>query len=585
MNAVSIPPPMKRAFLPAEFKLTVWSKLKPYYDNLLNRTIQSVEELEQWILDRSEIDAVVTEAFSWRYIKISRDSSDQRAADLYQYAVQELSPRISAMNNALDRKLVDSPFLEQLDQQKYGIYLRSVRNAVALFRDENIPLATDVQLKSKEYGRIFSEMTIGIDGKQMTLQKAGTFLEETDRIRREAVYRKINERILQETDLLENLFDELLAKRHRIAQNAGFGNFRDFKFRSLGRFDYTVQDCYDFHEAIRYEILPIVDEFNIYRRQALHLDQLRPWDLNVDTSGNAPLRPFKNIDELVGKAVHCLSQLHPGFGEAIAVMQKMGHLDLDSRKGKRPGGYNMPLLSTGVPFIFMNATNSFQDMRTLMHESGHAIHSFMTRGLPLYSSRRFPSEISELAAMTMELLTMDHWSIFFDNAANLKRARINQLENVLKVLPWIASIDKFQHWLYTNPNHTREERRREWLEILKSFRSPTVDHEGLEHSSESLWNKQLHLFEVPFYYIEYGMAQLGAIAIWQRYRIDPDQAVNDYLNALKLGYTRPISEIYRAAGISFDFSREYVSKLGAFVKGELEKLLTPADAVAQSLEG
>ncbi len=579
MNAVSIPSPLKRGFLPTEFKLTVWSKLKPYYDNLVNRPIESVEQLEQWILDRSEIDAVITEAFSWRYIRISRDSSDQRAADLYQYAIQELSPRISAISNSLDRKLVNSPFLEKLDQDRYGIYLRSVRNAVELFRDDNIPLVTEVQLKSKEYGRIFSEMTIGIDGKQMTLQKAGTFLEETDRHRREAVYRKINERILQETEQLENLFDELLAKRHQIASNAGFDNFRDFKFRSLGRFDYTVQDCYDFHEAIRYEILPIVDELNQHRRQALNLQQLRPWDLNVDTSGNAPLRPFRNIDELVEKAVHCLSQLHPKFGEAIAVMKTMGHLDLDSRRGKRPGGYNMPLLSTGVPFIFMNATNSFQDMRTLMHESGHAIHSFLTRSLSLYSSRRFPSEVSELAAMTMELLTMDHWGIFFDNPSDLKRARINQLENVLKVLPWIASIDKFQHWLYTNPNHSREERREQWLEILKSFRSSAVDHEGLEHYSEYLWHKQLHLFEVPFYYIEYGMAQLGAIAIWKRYRQDPEKAVSDYMEALKIGYTRPIGEIYKAAGIAFDFSRDYVSKLGSFVKEELENLLTP-EAIA-----
>jgi oligoendopeptidase F len=573
MNAVSIPQPREREFLPEEFRITVWAKLKPYYDNLLKRKIKSVDDLERWITDRDELEAIVTEEFSWRYIRITRDSADQKAADLYQYAVQELAPRVSSYSNRLNHKLVNCPFTRFLDPAKYGIFLRSTENAVDLFREENIPLTTEVQLKSKEYGRIFSEMTIGIDGKQMTLQKAGTILEETDRERREAVYHKINQRILQDTEELENLFNELLAKRHQIAKNAGFDNFRDYKFRALGRFDYSVEDCIDFHDSILHEILPLVDELNHHRREALGLDMLRPWDLNVDTSGKEPLRPFHSVEELLEKATHCLHQLHPYFGEAISIMHNMGHLDLESRKGKRPGGYNMPLHATGVPFIFMNATHSLNDMRTLMHEGGHAVHSFITRSLPLNSDRRFPSEVSELASMSMELLTMDHWSIFFDNENQLRRAKVNQLENVLKVLPWIAAIDKFQHWLYTNPTHSRGERRREWVRIYHQFHSSSVDHEGLENYAEYLWHKQLHIFEVPFYYIEYGMAQLGAIAIWKQYHQNPERAVKNYIRALKLGYTRPIGEIYQAAGIAFDFSREYVHKLGVFVKMKLEELL------------
>jgi oligoendopeptidase F len=226
-----------------------------------------------------------------------------------------------------------------------------------------------------------------------------------------------------------------------------------------------------------------------------------------------------------------------------------------------------------VPFIFMNAANSLNDMRTLMHESGHAVHSFLTRELPLNSDRRFPSEVSELAAMSMELLTMDHWSVFFPDEADLRRAKINQLENVLKVLPWIAAIDKFQHWLYTHPEHSRDQRRSEWLSIYRNFSSECVDFSGLDHYLEYIWHKQLHVFEVPFYYIEYGMAQLGAIAIWQQYRRDPEQAVDNYIRALRLGYTRSIGEIYQAAGIAFDFSREYVHELGMFVQKELEALL------------
>lgn len=573
MSAVSIPAPRELEFLPKEFRISTWAKLKPYYDNLLHRPIHSVNELEQWIKDRCELEAVVTEAFSWRYIRITRDSSDEQAAELYQYAIEELLPRITSYDNQLNQKLVDCPYSQELHSEKYFIYLRGVRNAVDLFCEENIPLVTEVQLKSKEYGRIFSEMTIGVDGKQMTLQKAGTILEETDRERREGVFHKINRRILQDTAPLESLFDNLLEKRHQIARNAGFDNFRDYKFRAMGRFDYSVEDCMDFHDSIRFEVMPIVDELNRFRKQALGLGHLRPWDLNVDTSGQAPLRPFESVEELLQKAIQCLSQLHPSFGEAIAIMDAMGHLDLESRRGKRPGGYNMPLHATGIPFIFMNATSSLNDMRTLMHESGHAVHSFLTRQLPLNSDRRFPSELSELAAMSMELLTMDHWQVFFPDADSLRRAKINQLENVLKVLPWIAAVDKFQHWLYTHPGHTRDERRTAWLDIYRQFSSSWVDYNGLEHYSEYLWHKQLHLFEVPFYYIEYGMAQLGAIALWQQYRSNPKQAIDNYIRALQLGYSRPIGEIYQAAGIAFDFSREYVRQLGAFIKEELDLLL------------
>lgn len=576
MSAIALPSSRERMFLPEEFKLTVWSKIKPYYHDLLKRTIDSVEDLEQWILDRSELEAFVSESFSWRYINITVDSSNQHATELYEYAVQELLPKIVSYENSLNEKLVECPFIEQLDQEKFFVHLRGIKNSVALFREENIPLSTEVQLKSKDYGRIFSEMTIGLNGKQMTLQKAGTLLEEVDRNCRESVFHKINQRILQDTEQLEELFGELLLKRHKMAQNAGFDNFRDYKFRTLGRFDYTVEDCYDFHDSIQNEVLPLVEELNKYRKQTLGLSTLKPWDLNVDTSGKAPLRPFENVQELVNKSISCLSKVHPFFGECISIMKEMGHLDLDSRQGKRPGGYNMPLHLTGVPFIFMNATNSLNDMRTLMHESGHAVHSFLIRDYKLNSVKRVPSEVAELAAMTMELLTMDHWDVFFKNEEDLRRAKIAQLENVLKVLPWVATVDKFQHWIYSNPEHKMEERKEKWMEIFTEFSSKNVDRSGLEAYSEHLWHKQLHIFEVPFYYIEYGMAQLGAIAIWKQYREDPEYAVQNYINALKLGYTVPIGEIYKAAGIAFDFSEEYVSELCAFVKDELEKLLIPA---------
>lgn len=564
---------VERAFVPKEFKVTTWSKLKPYYSELLSRPIGALEELEQWIKDKSELDAVVSEAFSWRYIKITVNSTDERAEALYQYAVQELAPKISSFEHALNQKLVENPFSSQLNPQEYGIHMRSIRNAVNLFQEENIPLATDIQMKSKEYVKIFSEMTIGVDGKQMTLQKASSLLEETDRDYREGVYHKIHQRILQDTEQLDELFDKLLRMRHQIALNSGFDNFRDFKFQALDRFDYTVEDCCDFHESIKSEIVPLIDDLNRYRKESLKLDKLRPWDLFVDPIGDTPLRPFETIEELVDKVIFCLNQIHPEFGKTISTLKKMGHLDLETRPAKRPGAYNMPLHLTGMPFIFMNATTSLSDMRTLMHEAGHAVHSCLTKHYKLKSAKRVPSEVAELAAMSMELLTMEHWSVFFPDEEKLRRAKIAQLEYVLKVLPWIATIDKFQHWIYTNPGHSREGRVHNWTAIMQEFNSSIIDHTGLENYSAHLWHKQLHIFEVPFYYIEYGMAQLGAIALWKQYRENPGQAVENYLSALKLGYTKNIREIYQTAGIEFNFSRDYVSQLGAFVKSELDALI------------
>lgn len=563
----------ERAFVPKEFKVTTWSRLKPYYNDLLKRELNSLANLEQWLKDKSELDAVVSEAFSWRYIRVTVNSMDEKAEALYQYAVQELAPSITSFEHELNEKMVQCPFVDELPEDKYFIHLRLVRNAVELFQAENIPLATNIQLKSKEYVKIFSEMTIGVEGKQMTLQKASSLLEEPSRDYREKVYHKIHERLAEESGALEDLFDELLRMRHGMALNAGFDNFRDFKFRALGRFDYTVEDCDDFHHSIQKEIIPIVDEFNLYRRNTLGYEELRPWDLFVEPSSDTPLRPFDGVEDLIEKTAYCLDRVHPDFGRTLRKMRDKGHLDLASRKSKRPGGYNMPLHLSGLPFIFMNATNSLSDMRTLLHEAGHAVHSHTTSHYKLKTSKRVPSEVAELAAMTMELLSMEYWDIFFPDPEELRRARIAQLEYVLKVLPWIATIDKFQHWLYTNPEHEREERKQAWMRIMKSFNSSVIDHSGLESYLEHLWHKQLHIFEVPFYYIEYGMAQLGAIAIWKQFREDPEKAVQQYYDALKLGYTCNIREIYQTAGIEFNFSHDYVSELGAFVRQELDNLI------------
>ncbi|HFC01140.1 MAG TPA: M3 family oligoendopeptidase [Phaeodactylibacter sp.] len=574
MNNLTTSPLKKRprTYLPDEFKLSVWSKVRPYFNELLRREIQSVEDLEEWLLDRSELIAIIREEFNWRYINISRNTEDQEATELYEYGVQELSPKIAPLENQLNEKLLNSPFTAMLPKQKYFIHLRSVKNGFELFQKENIPLFTQDNMLAKKYGMLFSKMSITIEGKEYTFQQAASFLEKTDRNLREKVYKKIAARTLQDSQPIDELMTELVTLRHQIALNADFKNYRDYKFKALGRFDYSVEDCYDFHEAIAEEILPLEEHLAFLRKKEMGVEELKPWDLQVDAEQKTPLKPFENANELVAKSIQCLNKIHPFFGACIATMQEMGRLDLGSRRAKRPGGYNMPLPMTGAPFIFMNAAGTLKDVTTMVHESGHAVHSFLTHHLKLNTNKRVPSEVAELASMTMELLSMDAWDVFFPNKEDLRRAKIRQLERIIKVLPWIAAIDKFQHWLYLHPHHTTEERTAAWLEIYKKLSPSTVDWSGMEDYRGNLWHRQLHIFEVPFYYIEYGFAQLGAIAIWKNYKANPEKTLQQYTNALQLGYTKPIGEIYKTAGIEFNFSKKYVSELGDFIKKELESL-------------
>lgn len=563
----------KRRFIPTQLSIRGWHDLAPYYNQLLHRQLNTSRDLYRWLQDRSQLDAFTSELMAWRYIRLSRDTRDEEAVEKYQTFLQEIAPAVAELNHQLNVKLVRHPLIHLLERGPYRIYLRGVRNEVSLFATDNVEVRTQIKLRSKEYDRIFAAMTVGIEGAQLTLQQANALLEDPDTNQRERVYRKISKRIQQDSEELECLFDDLLDKRHRMALNAGFDNYRDYRFRSLGRFDYSVEDCLEFHEAIKKEILPLLDQMNLLRKKALGLEKLRPWDMHVDPSGRPPHPPYRDIPDLIDRTARCLHALHPLFGKVLRKMQQEGHLDLEARPGKRPGGYNMPLMVTGIPFIFMNASHSIGDVRTLIHESGHAIHAYLVRHLEPAAARRVPSEIAELAAMSMEILSMDHWAAFFEQPADLNRARLQQLELVLKVLPSIATIDKFQHWLYTHPGHSRAARREAWLHIFSEFKSEQIDHSELEEITARLWHKQLHLFEVPFYYIEYGMAQLGAIALWRQYRTDPSGTTERFINAMRLGYSKSIGEVYRAAGIDFKFTAEYVAQLGAFVKEEIDRLI------------
>lgn len=559
-------------FIPLDYKVTDWASLEPYFTQLTQRQINSPEEFKQWLKDRSDLESIVSEDLAWRYIRMTCDTANKEIEDAYLYFVSEIQPQISPIENTLNEIMAHSPFAKQLTDSAHSIYLRNTATALELFREENIPIEVELQTESQKYGTINGAMTVELEGKQLTLQQAGAYLKKTDRNIRQEAFEKISARRLQDRETLDALLDKLIALRHKLATNTGFDNFRDYMHRALCRFDYTVEDCFKFHEAVATQVVPIAKKLGEERKAKLGYESLRPWDGDVDADGLPPVHPFSNGEELAEKTIAAFNRLDPFFGEVISTMRAKGHLDLDSRIGKAPGGYNYPLAVSNYPFIFMNSAGLLRDLETMVHEGGHAIHSVLTKELELNAFKSCPSEVAELASMSMELISMDVWDEFMKDPAELRRAKAEQLEGVIKTLPWIATVDKFQHWLYTNPTHTAAERTEAWKQIFAEFGTGLTDWSGYEDAYNTTWQKQLHIYEVPFYYIEYGFAQLGAIGVWKNYTENPQRGLQLYKAALSLGNTATIPEIYAAAGVKFDFSPEYIKQLFDFVWAEYEKL-------------
>jgi oligoendopeptidase F len=559
----------ERKFLPANFQVTNWEVLEPFFKNLLERDLQNIHQLETWLTDLSELEAVVSEDACWRQIRMTCDTANKELEAAFNFFFLEIQPLIQPYTDALNRKLLSSPAFPELDPEAYFTYLRQVKKNIELFREANIPLQAQMSVLQQQYGQITGEMQVTINGKAYTLQQAGKFLESEDRKERETVYHLIQERRLQDKVKLDSLFDQLIANRNQQALNAGFESYGPFRFQELGRFDYSAADCTHFHEAVKLHVLPLVKKIHARKKEKLGVDQLRPWDLEAEPAGTLSLRPFTDGSDLLEKTIACFEEIEPFFADCLLKMKSLKHLDLESRVGKAPGGYNCPLAESGAPFIFMNAAGQMHDVSTMVHEGGHAVHSFLAHPLKLNGFKEYPMEIAEVASMAMELFSMDHWQHFFPDPADLKRAQQHQLERVITIFPWIAIIDKFQHWLYANPLHTHDERTKTWMNILNEFSDGVIDYSGLKLYRQNAWQRQLHLFEVPFYYIEYGIAQLGAIGLWQQYVKDPKKAVTHYCDALKLGGTKTLPELYSAAGLRFDFSPQTIKELMEFVDERL----------------
>ncbi len=562
-----------RHFLQQNFIITDWASLLPYYGQLLATEIDSVSELEKWLRQVSELEAALSEEGGWRYIRMTCHTDNDAYVKAYTDLVNEIQPNASIYGNKFQQKLMASAALKDLDKEKYRIFIRSIKNALELFKEENVLLESEVQTLAQQYGAMSAAMSVELDGKELTLQAANKLLQENDRTLRKTVYEKIQERRSKDETALNDLLNQLIEKRHQIAINAGFNNYRDFKHKELGRFDYSVQDCFNFHEAVAKHIVPINKALEHKRKIKLGLENdYRPYDTAVDEDGLPPLKPFNKPEDLILKTIACFKTIDPYFSDCIATMDAMKHLDLPSRKAKAPGGYNYPLAEIGVPFIFMNAVGTVRDLVTMVHEGGHAVHSFLSRDLELNDFKNITSEVAELASMSMELISMEHWQDFFASEEDYKRAKKDHLEDVLHAIAWIAAVDKFQHFLYENPKHSIAQRYETWTTIMKAFGTGEVNPAGYEKYLQRTWQAQLHIYEVPFYYIEYGFAQLGAIAMWKQYKEQPKQAIANYKKALALGYTKSIPELYEAAGLQFNFTETYIKDLVAFVMEELKKI-------------
>lgn len=565
---------MSTSFLPNPFIVNSKDDVLPLYEQLIRRELVSMADFRLFLTDVSELESALSEDMAWRYIRMTCDTQNKDHEASYLTFVQEIQPHLAPLEDQINKKIVSCEWATawREESEAHEIYLRGLEGAVELFREENIPLQSDLATLAQEYSSIQGAMSIEWEGQTLTLQQASNVLMRTDRQARETVWHLMQTRRSEDTDKLNTLFNQMVQLRHQVAQNAGFENFRDYMFKAMGRYDYDVTACKDFHRSVETAVVPLLKSLMQRRKSQMGLESLKPWDTQVDPLGREPLKPFNGGQELLNKGIDCLSRVDAFFGECIKTMEQHELLDLDSRLGKAPGGYNYPLAKTNMPFIFMNASGNLRDVETLVHEAGHAIHSFQMAPLSLNAFKNTPSEVAELASMSMELLTMNTWDAFFDDHTLLNRAKAEQLEGILGTLPWIAQVDAFQHWIYENPNHTNEERTAAWLDLSKRFGSGEVDFTSIESALEHSWHKQLHIFEVPFYYIEYGFAQLGAIGVWRNYIQHGSQAIDAYKAFLTLGYTESIPKIYETAGVKFDFSAAYIQELMQFVHDELQSV-------------
>ncbi len=546
------------AFVPDDLDGASWPAIEPFMNDLRDRTLSCSSCLESFISDRSALSEIISESRARLYINMTCHTNDEAIQKAWMDFVENVEPKLSEYSDILNRRIVEHDAVGDLPA-RYEILVKGLTTDIEIFREENIPLQTQATKLVTEYNEICGAQMVEFDGEQKTFAQMAIYLENTDRTIREAAWTTVAERRFQDNQRISEIYDELIRIRHQIATNAGFEGYQQYMFSAMHRFDYNITDCLEFHDSIEAVCQPLRHRTDEERRQTLELDALRPWDMGVDIYGRPPLQPFDEVQEMVDGCSRIFHQMSDELGGYFDQLDANDCLDLDSRKGKAPGGYQYYLQKSRLPFIFMNAAGTQRNIETMIHEAGHAFHSFYSGHLDLIHERDAPIEFAEVASMSMELLTHPLWEEFY-TAEEANRARRNHLEDIIALMPWIATIDAFQHWVYANPEHTREERAQKWLELSERF-GPKLDMSGFEHIKEVAWQRQGHLFGVPFYYVEYGIAQLGALQMWQYHRRDEEDALSRYKAGLELGYTRGLTELFEASGLSLSFSESHVGNL------------------------
>ncbi|MGO8700356.1 MAG: M3 family oligoendopeptidase [Limisphaerales bacterium] len=568
----NLPAYRPRAFVPMEIDLGDWARIAPLFDTLEARAPQcrTAAELERWLLEAGELTAALDEEASRRYIAMTCHTESPEAEKAHLHFLEQIEPQLKPRQFKLAQIFLAHPLRSRLPAERYFVFDRGAQSQVELFRPENVPLETEEAKLSQQYQKLSGSLTVVFRGEEQTLVRMGRYLEEPDRAVRQEAWESTAQRRLQEAENFEVIFEQLLKLREEIARHAGFPNYLQYAFRARGRFDYTPQDCLNFHQAIEAEVMPALRRLQSERRSQLGLTALRPWDLGVDPLHKPALRPFDKTEALVAGTQDIFNQLDPQMSRDFETMRALRLLDLDNRKSKAPGGYQSTLAELRLPFIFMNAVGLQRDVETILHEAGHAFHALATRQEDLHAYRSAPIEFCEVASMSMELLGNEFLERFYA-PADARRARRDHLEGIVKIFPWIATVDAFQHWIYSHPGHSRAERQKAWLDLMDRF-GGDVDWSGYEEARKNLWHRQLHIFIHPFYYVEYGIAQLGALQVWAEAKKNKARALADYHRALSLGGSRPLPELFQAAGCRFDFSRQTVQPLVQLVRDELAAL-------------
>ena len=559
------------SFVPDYLDGSSWESIEPLMNDLRDRKLSCSNCLETFIADRSSLSEVISEARARLYIDMTCHTDDEEIQKSWMQFVENVQPKLSEYSDILNRRLVEHESLDDLPE-RFGILVKGIKTDIAIFREENIPLSTRVTKLVTEYNEICGAQMVEFDGEQKTFAQMAIYFENTDRKIREGAWKAVSERRFEDNERVSEIYDELIQIRHKMAINAGFEGFQQYMFASMHRFDYSIEDCLEFHESIETVCQPLRHRTDGERMRDLGVDSLRPWDMGVDVKGRPPLQPFNDVQEMVDGCSRIFHNMSEELGNYFDQLDANDCLDLDSRKGKAPGGYQYYLQKSRLPFIFMNAAGTQRNIETMIHEAGHAFHSFYSGHLDLIHERDSPIEFAEVASMSMELLTHPHWEEFYDNK-DADRARRKHLEDIISFMPWMATIDAFQHWVYANPNHSREERAEKWLELGERF-GPKVDMTGFEDIHKVSWQRQGHLFGVPFYYVEYGIAQLGALQMWKYHRRDTQDALDRYKAGLSLGYTRGLTELFQASGLELSFSESYVGEL----IGEIDEALAELPA-------